>query len=42
MSGVIAWTDRAGQQAAPALSEHGLQNATTRRDKRASRWAVLH
>jgi hypothetical protein len=33
--GVIAWTDRAGQQAAPAWSERGLQNATTRR-------AVLH
>jgi hypothetical protein len=29
--GVSRWTDRAGQQAAPAWSEHGLQNATTPR-----------
>jgi hypothetical protein len=29
-AGVSRWTDRAGQQAAPAWSEHGLQNATTR------------
>ena len=28
--GVSRWTDRAGQQAAPAWSEHGLQNSTTR------------
>lgn len=40
--GVSRWTDRAGQQAAPAWSEHGLQNAPAATDKRASSWAVLH